>query len=57
MNEKLKPCPFCGVKPKLVKGTHDFYVSHKMDCYIRRFTDTGNWLPEEAVSDWNRRAK
>ena len=57
MSEKLKPCPFCGVKPKSVKGTHDFYVSHKMDCYIRRFTDTGNWLPEEAVSDWNRRTQ
>jgi hypothetical protein len=54
--KKLKPCPFCGVKPKRIKGTDDPYVSHMIDCYMRRYGG-GNWLGADDIQAWGKRAK
>jgi hypothetical protein len=54
--KKLKPCPFCGVKPKRDRDTEDFYISHTMNCYFRQHGG-GNWLVGDSSDAWNRRAK
>ena len=53
-NNELKPCPFCGGKPKLFKHQlHDFvyYFVHCEDCCDNPPKSTG----QEAIDHWNTR--
>lgn len=51
---ELKPCPFCGNTPVLVRWGNKWCVEcHSDDCEIR--PETAIALKEEAVEAWNRR--
>ena len=50
-NLKLKPCPFCGIEPKLTDD--DYYLAHRTACYLAEY----EWLVgKRAIQAWNRRA-
>jgi Lar family restriction alleviation protein len=58
MEEKLKPCPFCG-GAVIAKNNHGWYVWCE-DCYAMFGRDEyGGIYTEEhyAISAWNRRAE
>ena len=58
---KLKPCPFCGGKAKLLKdefgSTPDWWYAacRNLDCRVHAET-TDRPTPQEAAEIWNRRA-
>ena len=55
MNEKLKPCPFCGGEAELVKEHFfggDHYAGRCGNCAA---TSTFEFTKEEATAEWNRR--
>lgn len=52
---KLKPCPFCGEKPRLREAPPHTYQLSLCSCDCGRAFAGGKTL-EEAVADWNRRA-
>ena len=63
MNEKIKHCPFCGGKAKLLdwpveNNTHTLYavVCHNSKCYINPESPYYDTL-EEAIEAWNRRVE
>jgi len=58
MKTELKPCPFCGRKPRVFKGfsNHSYQVACPYKtCSVEPMT---SWREkkENAISDWNRRA-
>lgn len=58
MNEKLKPCPFCGGKAKLVET----YVEkgiwvYSVDCSNCKTRQQVSKTEEEAINAWNTRVK
>ena len=64
MNEKLKPCPFCGGEAKLLSylGYGDFYRVFGVFCLkdLEQELEHGHCIgiytsPQEAIDDWNRR--
>lgn len=72
MDEELKPCPFCGVVPKLwweawreispVSGCYHLEAQHTKDCYILHMNGmnstgrTSAFNKECLIDLWNRRA-
>lgn len=65
MNDKLLPCPFCGVMPApmsigLRGGQHYYIQCQNLDCQIRdvstKRNDGDTTTAEEAIERWNRRA-
>ena len=55
MNEKLKPCPFCGEEPQLIDaGTYYFVHCFNELCEISPFTQEHD-TPEDAINEWNSR--
>lgn len=57
---KLKPCPFCGKKPKVIK-TKEFPKGYRwrVECYrgnTRAYTCSFP-MRQEAIEAWNRRAE
>ena len=58
MNEKLKPCPFCGSKAKMILhmefGNAYIQCLNTEECGIRQ-----EWFDseKEAIEAWNRRVK
>lgn len=65
MNDKLLPCPFCGVMPApmsigLRGGQHYYIQCQNLDCPIRdvstKRNDGDTTTAEEAIERWNRRA-
>ena len=55
MKNKLKPCPFCGEKPKrIIEGEYKRFLCNNFDCWIKPRTD---WYADEltAIEAWNRR--
>lgn len=62
MENKLKPCPFCGGKAKLRETTYgnncDAYVvwCGNRDCEVSPTTKYRRWR-KEAIEAWNRRAE
>lgn len=59
---ELKPCPFCGVVPKLQKenGYEDgvlYQVYCEYDgCGAQDVCGKGSWYKQEAIDSWNTRA-
>lgn len=52
---ELKPCPFCGNTPVLVRWGNGWCVEcHSLDCEV--LPETPITLKEEAVEVWNKRA-
>ena len=55
MNEKLKPCPFCGGEAEIVEDRlygEDYYAGRCKSCAA---TSIFEFTKEEAVDKWNRR--
>ncbi len=53
MNEKLKPCPFCGGRPYVDRGQGDYVAIDCQECDASgAICDT----EVEAISCWNHRA-
>lgn len=61
---KIKPCPFCGGLPKLIKRTAwdtpthiqcTVCGSHGPHCYVVNQEDTWKTLESSAISGWNTR--
>ena len=66
MNEKLKPCPFCGAKACVFMILAAYYTDADLDYTDRDFRvacvycgagTVGHDLKEDAVNDWNRRVE
>lgn len=61
MNEKLKPCPFCGSDnwDRLWDGSHFQMLFHKDDCYLNCDGNPEMILDGDAIHQarWNRRAE
>ena len=63
MNEKLKPCPFCGGEAKLICGGEEKRIGFDYgcfvfctECYIR--TDIYRKAHKQTlIKDWNKRVK
>ena len=56
MPNELKPCPFCGEKPKVCKYGIEWCIEcHSDTCWIVPETGLCESL-EEAIQKWNRRA-
>ena len=57
MRKVIEPCPFCGGKPKVIKGFPSGRCvkwNHLEGCYLNR-SDYG-WMSNAEVMAWNRRA-
>ncbi|WP_337484828.1 Lar family restriction alleviation protein [Porcipelethomonas sp.] len=61
MNEKLKPCPFCGKKPGLetwCSGGKMYMIKCKnADCPVPEKGYPTGRIPEQVAEAWNRRAE
>lgn len=68
MDEKLKPCPFCGGEAILITRTGDMLI-HRVECTVclaqmgeshwAMSSEKGNLFfgrEEDAIKAWNRRA-
>ena len=56
MNEKLKPCPFCGGAAKFHQTTHTSSVGGFFVMCDKCLTSSNNYSTEEiAAEKWNRR--
>lgn len=59
MNDKLKPCPFCGGEAVWIFD--DFNDAHdvsckKLNCFAFRWKDDARYITKEyAENEWNRR--
>lgn len=61
---ELKPCPFCGAEPELIRRGNEHTRKRSVDvrcpeCRVQR-TDAAivhdlDWLESRAVENWNRR--
>ena len=54
MNEKLKPCPFCGNEAEMLNYSENEWLVHCPSCsgMVERWRE-----PDvEAIDQWNRRA-
>lgn len=57
MENKLKPCPFCGSKDIIVKRlTRNCFISECWEYSCRAIGPTGR-TEEEAIEAWNRRTE
>lgn len=60
---KLKPCPFCGVRPKLLSGEGGtpwahYSITCESKCCLLYSVTTGDFNKQEtAIKAWNKRAK
>lgn len=54
MNEKLKPCPFCGNEAEMLNYSENEWLVHFPSCsgMVERWRETD----VEAIDQWNRRA-
>ena len=57
MNEKLKPCPFCGAKGNVSYNLIHGYIPHCTNefCMLNE-SEYGFETENEAIEAWNRRA-
>lgn len=58
MNEKLKPCPFCGAKAKLEQGMERVYPIWRVKCTFNQCGAEiafGEHYKDCAIKAWNRR--
>ena len=57
MQNKLKPCPFCGGEAEVVFGACDYNV-YQVCCTGANCHAMAGWsdTEEEAIEEWNRRA-
>ena len=56
MQEKLKPCPFCGKRPKTFLETIAPNIKRRSR-YVQCMNDFCPLWDKFYISDWNRRAK
>ena len=59
MNEKLKPCPFCGNDAELVRGEDDFYIFFSICKMCAKTADKYDNITDtcdKTIETWNRRA-
>lgn len=54
MNEKLKPCPFCGGVAMISKDIIGDYRVECYHCFAHTFYEDSE---EKAIEEWNRRAE
>jgi hypothetical protein len=68
--ERLKPCPFCGSKPKIIKNTKlitigncnpkDKYITFSVACRVKKCfinPEPGYFdFKDEAIMHWNNRS-
>ena len=59
MDDKVKPCPFCGVPVNYVRG--NIWGWHGKDCFFRFLNEkevdlTQKQSDDEYIKAWNRRA-
>lgn len=54
MNEKLKPCPFCGGEAELIKIYNTQW--HYVQC-VKCKVKTEHKTEQEAINAWNTRVK
>ena len=68
MTEELKPCPFCGTVPKMVKrnnsvfSSYHFVIDHgpgraDYQCVLDYMTFGDYSTEEKAIRHWNRRVQ
>ena len=57
MNEKLKPCPFCGGEALLIEPENNCGRGYSVDCYNGDVWTKSYDTEQEAVNAWNTRAK
>ena len=60
MPSKLKPCPFCGSRAKLLRlenGTLCVYTVHCLGARCVGNYNEAHLTPEKAISAWNRKSK
>ena len=55
MNEKLKPCPFCGGKAALFETTPPCRKLFWIECRKCGAEIHGEKIKEEAIAAWNKR--
>lgn len=55
MNEKLKPCPFCGGEAKLYYT--EFYEEFAVQCTWCKADRYGYPTEQEAINAWNTRVE
>ena len=59
MEDKLKPCPFCGnteirVEPRYSEISGEIYF-YKVTCFMGCYATVGNHDKHKAISKWNNR--
>lgn len=57
MDIQLKPCPFCGKKPKLIRFNDRFFDYARIECCHLMFTWCPDKTGEKVAEAWNRRAE
>lgn len=62
MSNQLKPCPFCGIKPKISNyyneafgRTYTFKDNHKEDCFLSDVKLGEEYSKKKLIEKWNRR--
>lgn len=59
MNDKLKPCPFCGNEPTQIEArdwSDEFVHHYEIGCFECGF-QIGDEYRSEVVKNWNRRTR
>ncbi len=55
MENKLKPCPFCGANATIAKSERTFYAMC-LNCCVEKYPDNDEiWDKNQAISVWNTR--